>query len=107
MNRFIISKIGITDPHSSLILHGKIVWDKDFDFERHAGDSFFESYVNVSVSHSCLINVSPFRFWSPANQFPDLVSRFHLPMGLMGNFGLRGGGLGKERTHTMVPESRW
>ena len=70
------------------------MWDKDFDFERHAWDSFCESHVNISVSHSCLKNVSPFRFLSPADQFLDLVSRFHFPMSLMGNFGLGGGGAG-------------
>ena len=35
-------------------------------------------------------NVSPFRFWSLANQFPDLVSRMYVQVRLMGNFGLNG-----------------
>ena len=34
--------------------------------------------------------MSAFRFWSPANQFPDLVSRMHDQVRLMGNFGLDG-----------------
>ena len=65
----------------------KIVRDKIFDFERHARDSFCESHPNVRAVQSCLENVSPFRFWSLANQFPDLVSRLHVQVRLMGNFG--------------------
>ena len=63
--------------------------DKIFDFERRAWDSFCESHPDVRCT-SCLENVSPFRFWSLANQFPDLVSRLHVQMRLMGNFGLNG-----------------
>ena len=50
----------------------KIVWDKICDFERYAWDSFSESHPNMRVVQSCLENVSPFRFWSLANQ----LSRF-------------------------------
>ena len=66
----------------------KIVQDKIVDFEWCAWDSFCESHPNMSVAHSCLENVPPFHFWSPANQFPDLVSRLHVQVRLMGNFGL-------------------
>ena len=68
----------------------KIVQDKIFDFERRAWDSFCECDPNMRVVQSCLENMSPFRFWSPANQFPDLVSRLHVQVRLMGNFGLNG-----------------
>ena len=34
--------------------------------------------------------VSSFRFWPLANQFPHLVSRMHVQVRLMGNFGLNG-----------------
>ena len=54
------------------------------------GDSFCESYPNMRVVQSCLKNVSLFRFWSPANQFPDLVRRLHVQVRLMVNFGLNG-----------------
>ena len=64
--------------------------DKVCDFEGHAWDSFCESHPNTTVVQSCLENVSPFRFWSLANQFPDLVSRMHIQVRLMGNFGLNG-----------------
>ena len=68
----------------------KIVRDKIFVFERHAWDSFCESHPNMRIAHSCLENVPPFCFWSLANQFPDLVSRLHIQVRLMGNFGLNG-----------------
>ena len=58
------------------------------DFEGRAWDSFYESHPNMRVAQSCLENVSSFRFWSLANQFPDLVSRMHVQVRLMGNFGL-------------------
>ena len=64
----------------------KIVQDKICDFEGRA--SFCESHPNMRVVQSCLGNVSPFRFWSLANQFRDLVSRMHVQVMLMGNFGL-------------------
>ena len=64
--------------------------DKIYDFEGHAWDSFCESHPNMTVVQSCLENVSPFRFWSLANQFSDLVSRMHVQVRLMGNFGLNG-----------------
>ena len=68
----------------------KIVRDQIFDFERCAWDNFCKSYPETIVAHSCLENVSRFRFWSLANQFPDLVSRLHVQVRLMGNFGLEG-----------------
>ena len=53
----------------------KIMLDKISDFERRTCDSFCESHPDMRVAQSCLKNVFPFRFWSLANQFPDLVSR--------------------------------
>ena len=44
----------------------------------------------MRVAHSCLENVPPFCFWSLADQFPDLVSRLHIQVRLMRNFGLNG-----------------
>ena len=64
--------------------------DQNLDSERRAWDSFREPHPNMRVAQSCLENVSPFRFWSLANQFPDLVSRMHDQVRLMGNFGLSG-----------------
>ena len=61
-----------------------------FDSERDAWDSFCESHPDMRVAHSCLENVPPFRLWSLADQFPDPVSRFHIQVRLMSNFGLNG-----------------
>ena len=47
-----------------------------------------ESHPNMRVVQSYLEIVSPFRFWSIANQFPDLFSRMDVQVNLMGNFGL-------------------
>ena len=66
----------------------KIVQDKIFDFERRAWDSFCESHPIMSVAHSCLGNVSLFRFWLLPNQFPDFVIRLHVQMRLIDDFGL-------------------
>ena len=39
---------------------------------------------------SCLANVTLFHFWSLADHFPDLVSRLHVQVRLVGQFGLSG-----------------
>ena len=70
---------GITARHSRFILpKKKIVRDKICDSERRAWNSFCESHPDMRVVQSCLENVSAFRFWSPANQLPDLVSLMHV-----------------------------
>ena len=45
----------------------------------------------MQIASSCLANVTPFHFWSLADHFPDLVSRLHVQVRLMGQFGLIGG----------------
>ena len=77
MSYFITSKIGkALCMIRSFILRG--------------GDNFCESHPNMRVVQSCLKNVSRFRFYSLANQFPDLVSRLHVQVRLTGNFSLNG-----------------
>ena len=44
----------------------------------------------MRFAHSCLENMLPFCFWSLDNQLPDLVSRLHIQVRLMSNFGLNG-----------------
>ena len=89
MSCLITLKIGMIALHSQLTQE-KIVLDQIFDFERHAWDSFGESRLDMRVAHSCLENVPPFCFWSLANQFPDPVSRLHIQVRLLSNFGLNG-----------------
>ena len=45
----------------------------------------------MQTASSCLANVTPFYFWSLADQFTDLVSRLHVQVRLIGQFGLSGG----------------
>ena len=45
----------------------------------------------MRIASSCLASVTPFHFWSLADHFPDLVSRLHVQVRLMGQFGLSGG----------------
>ena len=45
----------------------------------------------MQIASSCLANVTLFHFWSLADHFPDLVSRLHVEVRLMGQFGLSGG----------------
>ena len=45
----------------------------------------------MQIASSCLANATPFHFWSLAAHFPDLVSRLHVQVRLMGQFGLSGG----------------
>ena len=66
------------------------MWDKIFDFQKHAWDSFCEPHPDMRVAHWYLENVPPFCFWSLANRFPDLVSRLHIQVRLLNNFGLNG-----------------
>ena len=92
MSCFITLKINIAAPdlpftqdRTKSNLRGVHAWDSFC--ESH---SYMSSHHYMSVSHSCPGNVSPFRFWSPANQFSNLVSRLHVQITLMGNFGLNG-----------------
>ena len=43
---------------------------------------------------ACLLNTPPHRFWSLADDYPDLVSRLHIQVRIMGNVGFNGGGGG-------------
>ena len=71
-------------PH--LFKMEKNVSDKIFDSERRGWDSFCEVHPDMNITHSCLECVSSFGCWSLANQFLDLVSRFHVQVTVLGNF---------------------
>ena len=45
---------------------------------------------NMHVAQACLENVSPPKFWSLADLYPDLVGRFHNQVRLIGNLCLNG-----------------
>ena len=45
----------------------------------------------MHIAEACLNNVTPYQFWCLAENYPDLVSRMHIQIRLMGNFGLNCG----------------
>ena len=61
--------------------------------EKEADDwfRFCSDDPSMRVAQTCLENISPYQFWSIADHYPDLVSRLHVQIRLMGNFGLNGG----------------
>ena len=70
----------------------KIIVNKKIrEFEQHVWLNFANDHPNMHVAQACIDNISPVRFWSIADQYPDIVSRLHIQVRLMGNFGLNGG----------------
>ena len=49
--------------------------------------NFVIANPSYKLVETCLYLVSPQMFWSISNQYPDLVTRLHVHIGLMGNFG--------------------
>ena len=60
--------------------------------EKEADDWFLfcSDHSGMRVAQTCPANISPYHFWSIADRYPDLVSRLHVQIRLMGNFGLNG-----------------
>ena len=54
--------------------------------------SYCQDHPGMHVAQACLLNTPPRQFWSLANDYPDLVSRLHIQVRIMGNFGFNGGG---------------
>ena len=52
---------------------------------------FCSDHPNMRVAQTCLKNISSYQFWPITDRYLDLVSRFHVQIRLMGNFGLNGG----------------
>ena len=69
-----------------------IVKAKILEKEADNGFRFCSDHPTLSmrVAQTCLENISPYQFWSVADRYPDLVSRLHVQIRLMGNFGLNG-----------------
>ena len=61
--------------------------------EKEADDwfRFCSDHPSMRVAQTCLENISPYQFWPIADHYPDLVSRLHVQIRFMGNFGLNGG----------------
>ena len=45
------------------------------------------AHPSYKLAETCLDIVSPQMFWSISNQYPDLVTRLHVQIRLMGKFG--------------------
>ena len=52
---------------------------------------FCLKHPDLKQAYEYLNNVPPNHFWSLANHYPDLVSRLHVQVRIIGNFGLNGG----------------
>ena len=65
-----------------------IVKTKVRNFEDNA---YCVNHPSMHIAQACLENVTPYQFWCLADNYPDLVSRMHIQIRLMGNFGRNGG----------------
>ena len=52
---------------------------------------FCSDHPNIRVAQACSEIVSPPKFWSLVDLYPDFVSRLHIQVRLMGNLCLNGG----------------
>ena len=68
-----------------------IVENKVRDLESRLWLELCSGHPNMHVAQACLENVSPSKFWSLADLYPDMVSRLHTQVRLMGNLCLNGG----------------
>ena len=68
-----------------------IVKNKVRDLESRLWLEFCSGHPNMHVAQACLENVSPSKFWSLTDLYPDLVRRLHTQVSLMGNLCLNGG----------------
>ena len=66
-----------------------IVKTKIREFEENAWIDFVQKHPSFKFARTCLDNVSPHKFWSISDQYPDLVCRLHVQIRLMGSFGFR------------------
>ena len=68
-----------------------IVNNKVCDMESRLWLEFCSGHPNMHDPQSCLVNVSPSKFWFLTDLYPYLVSRLHIQVRLMGNLCLNGG----------------
>ena len=50
-------------------------------------ENFVIAYPSYKLAETCLDLVSPQMFWPISNQYPDLFTRLHVQIRLVGNFG--------------------
>ena len=56
------------------------------NFENNAWADYCVNHPDKHIAH-----VTHYQFWCLADNYPDLVSRMHIQIRLMGNFGSNGG----------------
>ena len=52
---------------------------------------FCHEHPNMQITQAVFDHLTPSKFWSITDHYPDLVSRLHIQVRLMGNFGLNAG----------------
>ena len=60
------------------------------DYEENAWLSFVSDHQNFQMAPSCLVNVSPEKFWAITAEYPNLVCQVHVQIRMMGWLGLNG-----------------
>ena len=68
-----------------------IVKTKVRNSEDHTWAGYCVDHPSMHIAQGYLDNVTPYQFWCLADDYPDLVSRMHIQIRLMGNFGLNAG----------------
>ena len=61
------------------------------NFEDNAWDDYCVNHPGMNIAQACLKKVMPYQFWCSADNYSDLVSRIHIQIRLMSNFGLNSG----------------
>ena len=56
------------------------------NFEDNAWADYGVNHPDMHIAQACLKNVTPYQFWCLPDHYPDLVSRMHIQIRLMGNF---------------------
>ena len=64
-----------------------IIKTKTQEFEENTWKNFVIAHPSYKLAETCLDLLSPQLFWFIYNQYSDLVTRLHIQIRLMGNFG--------------------
>ena len=68
-----------------------VVKTKVRNFEDNAWAGYCVNHSSMHIAQACLKNVTPYQFWCLADNYPDLASRIHIQIRLLGNFGFNCG----------------
>ena len=82
-----------------------IVKTKVRNFEDDAWADYFANHPGMYIAQARLRNVTPYQLWCLPDNYPELVSRMHIQIRLMGNFGLNGSvpwHVGTNRSHCLI-----